>query len=196
MATPQNTTEDQLPPAATTATPAAAAAAAPTDKTRKLEFSSNAELLRYLYADLTRISQVSAPDIVLHRYASSSSGLLPRTLVGAAAAQAHEEALVAATGGTLRMDVESVSANAHFGAVLGVLRARRRRPGDGGGDEVGDGAGPQDATGDGDGDAGLRPDLALPFCGVWRFVDGRAVEHWENGAAPPEEVESWLAGPQ
>jgi len=50
------------------------------------------------------------------------------------------------------MDVQHITANDYFGAVLGVLRAHL------------------------DGD-----NLAMPFCGLWRFRDGLIVEHWENG---------------
>ncbi|KAI0469051.1 hypothetical protein F4859DRAFT_488370, partial [Xylaria cf. heliscus] len=108
------------------------------DPTVAITFENTKELLLYLYADLTRLSRVASPEIILHRFTDPS-----RPLEGIAAAQAHEEALVAATGGTLVMEVESVVANAHFGAVLGVLRAK-------GGDKG-------------------REDLAVPFCGLWRF---------------------------
>jgi hypothetical protein len=45
--------------------------------------------------------------------------------VGIAAAQKHEEELVAATGGTLEMDVESINVakDWSFGCVIGVLKA-------------------------------------------------------------------------
>ncbi|KAJ8123490.1 hypothetical protein O1611_g9576 [Lasiodiplodia mahajangana] len=126
-------------------------------------FRDTAELLYYLYADLTRLSQVASPNIVLHRFNDPSNPLR-----GIAAAQAHEEALVTATGGTLVMDVESVVANLYFGAVLGVIRAQS---------------------------PGLE-DLAVPFCGLWRFVDGKPVEHWENTAGDAQEIASWLADAQ
>ncbi|KAI0538121.1 hypothetical protein GGR58DRAFT_469560 [Xylaria digitata] len=67
-----------------------------------VHFYDKAELLRYLYADLTRLKQVASPDIVLHCYDQATS------LRGIAAAQAHEEALIAITGGTLQMDVKAV----------------------------------------------------------------------------------------
>jgi hypothetical protein len=28
-------------------------------------------------------------------------------------------------------------------------------------------------------------DMAMPFCGLWRFVDGVIVEHWENAYDAP-----------
>ncbi|KAI0154961.1 hypothetical protein GGR57DRAFT_101440 [Xylariaceae sp. FL1272] len=127
--------------------------------TRTPGFKSHRDLLLYLYEDLTKLEQVASQDIVLHRFDNSSS-----PLKGLEAAQAHEEALVAATGGTLYMDVESVVANSHFGAVIGILRAQC--PG--------------------------LDDLAVPFCGLWRFADGQLVEHWENAAADPETMASWL----
>ncbi|KAK7934820.1 hypothetical protein PG985_000315 [Apiospora marii] len=127
-------------------------------------FATSDEMLRWLYADLTRISQLAAPDIILHRVHDHA-----HPLRGAAAAQAHEEGLVAAAGGTLVMAVERVSANAHFGTVLGTLRARSRHRPD------------------------ILPDLAAPFCGVWRFDErGRLAEHWENVAVDPEQVARWF----
>jgi SnoaL-like protein len=69
---------------------------------------------------------------------------------GKDAVLAHEKALLDATGGTLLMDVESIYANDSFGAVLGTLRAP--------------------ALGE----------VAMPFCGLWRFADGLVTEHWEN----------------
>ncbi len=53
------------------------------------------------------------------------------------------------------MDVESITANEHFGTVLGMLRAKV---------------------------ANSEESLAVPFCGVWRFQGGQAVEHWENAS--------------
>jgi hypothetical protein len=71
-------------------------------------------------------------------------------LHGLPEALAHERSLLATTGGTLVMDVQHITATDHFGAVLGTIRAH----------------GP--AT------------VAMPFCGLWRFADGKLVEHWEN----------------
>lgn len=76
-------------------------------------------------------------------------------VVGRPAVEAHERDLIDATAGQLVMDVEHVVADDHFGAVLGVLRVSR-----------------------GDGD------IAMPFCGLWRFRDGRILEHWENAYDP------------
>jgi hypothetical protein len=63
---------------------------------------------------------------------------------------AHERALIALTNDTLVMDVEHITATDYFGAVLGVLRATSPKP------------------------------IAMPFCGLWRFDNGRITEHWEN----------------
>lgn len=75
-------------------------------------------------------------------------------LHGIAAVLHHEAALVEATGATMTMDVQAVIANDHFGAVLAVLRATEPTP------------------------------IAMPICGLWRFSDGRIVEHWENAHDP------------
>ncbi|KAK8112111.1 uncharacterized protein PG998_008568 [Apiospora kogelbergensis] len=125
-------------------------------------FANSDDMLRWLYADLTRISQVASADLVLHRLNDHG-----RPLRGAAAAQQHEEGLVAAAGGTLAMDVDRVSTNAYFGSVMGTLRARSTNTN--------------------------IPDLAVPFCGVWRFDDrGRLAEHWENVSADQEKVARWF----
>jgi hypothetical protein len=121
-------------------------------------FPDTTSLLRYLYGDLSRISQVASADILLHTADRDLSSPAKAPLRGVGAAQAHENALIAATGGTLVMDVQSITANEHFGSVMGVLRASK---------------------------AG-RKDLAIPFCGVWRFEGGLAVEHWENAINPGE----------
>lgn len=117
-------------------------------------FPDTTSLLRYLYADLTRISEVVSPDILLHPADRDLSSPSKPPVKGVAAVQAHEEALLASTGGTLVMDVQSITANEHFGTALGFLRAKKEG----------------------------KEDLAIPFCGVWRFKDGKAVEHWENAA--------------
>ncbi|KAM7189456.1 nuclear transport factor 2 family protein [Rhypophila sp. PSN 637] len=125
--------------------------------------SATVTLLKYLYQDLSRISEVSSSDILLHP-ADRDLCTPPREpLRGIDAAQAHEDALIAATGGALVMDVQSIDGNEHFGVVLGVLRATRSG----------------------------REELAIPFCGVWRFQHGKAVEHWEN-AADPKVLKKWL----
>ncbi|KAI1130455.1 hypothetical protein F5Y10DRAFT_235697 [Nemania abortiva] len=118
-------------------------------------FKNTEELLRYLYADLTRLSQVASPDIILHPFDDPSA-----PLHGIAAAQAHEEALIAASGGTLVMDVETIEADSQFGVVLGMMRGRTLD----------------------------LEDIAVSFLGLWRFVDGKPVEHWEHTAEHNEEA--------
>ncbi|MBP2479086.1 ketosteroid isomerase-like protein [Crossiella equi] len=110
----------------------------------------NAETLRAIYANLDLIGEHLAEDAVLHpatRDVDPDAG----PVRGAAAVVRWETELVAATGGTLVMDVQRITANDQFGTVLGTLRAVL------GGREYAD-----------------------AFCGVWRFRDGRVVEHWEN----------------
>lgn len=112
----------------------------------------NVRTLRAIYADLKRLGEFAADDMVLHKADREfCRELAARRAVGKEAAVAHERELIRMTGGTLVMDVEHITVNDHFGAVFGVLRAQR------GG-----------AT------------LAMPFCGLWRFRDGLITEHWEN----------------
>jgi hypothetical protein len=127
-------------------------------------FPDNQALLQHLYADVTRISQVSTNDIILHTADRDLSSPPRPPLRGKTAAQAHEDALVALTQGTLVMDVQTIVANEHFGTAMGILRARKEG----------------------------RGDLAIPFCGVWRFEKGLAVEHWEN-AVDARALEAWLS---
>jgi len=108
----------------------------------------NVETLRAVYADLARIGEYTSDDVVLH---AAERGPADIRHVGRQAVAAKEEELIRLTGDTLVMEVEEITANDHFGAVLGVLRAHR------------------------DGDT-----IAVPFCGLWRFRDGLIVEHWEN----------------
>ncbi|KAK1752809.1 nuclear transport factor 2 family protein [Echria macrotheca] len=122
-------------------------------------------MLRYLYADLKRISKISSSDIILHPADRDLCSPPKRPVRGIAAVQAHEEALIEATGGTLVMEVDKITASDDFGTVLGTLRASK--PG--------------------------RGEVEVAFCGVWRFKDGLAVEHWENAANPGKLVE-WLVG--
>lgn len=75
----------------------------------------------------------------------------PGCIYGKAAVVEKMHALIRQSGRTLTMSVDSIVANDYFGAVLGSIRARR-----------------------GDGHIGM------PFCGLWRFHDGRVLEHWEN----------------
>lgn len=114
----------------------------------------NAATLRAVYADLSRIAEHADVDIVLHT-ADRALQTQAVPVHGREAVQAHELELIRLTGGTLVMDVEHIVANDHFGAVLGVLRS-----------------------------TGTTEDVAMPFCGLWRFRDGRIVEHWENAYDP------------
>ena len=123
----------------------------------------NFTLLQYLYKDLSQIHKVASNDIVLHPADRDLFCPPKRPVEGLEAVLSHEKALITATGGTLVMDVETITANEHFGTVLGMLRAKKEG----------------------------RKDLAIPFCGVWRFRNGQAVEHWEN-AADPTGLERWL----
>ena len=132
---------------------------------QKPPFPDTASLLRYLYNDLSRISEVASRDILLHTADRDLSSPSKTPIRGVEAAQAHEDGLIAATGGTLVMDVESITANEHFGSVMGVLRATKPD----------------------------QKDLAIPFCGVWRFENGWAVEHWEN-AVDPGRFAVWFQG--
>ncbi|MBB5867268.1 hypothetical protein F4553_000647 [Allocatelliglobosispora scoriae] len=113
----------------------------------------HAEILLVLYTDFSLLDRYAADDVVLHR-ADRVVGDPP--VVGKEAVLRHEAALLELTGGTLRMDVQHIAANDHFGAVLGVLRSTRPQP------------------------------VAMPFCGLWRFEDGLIVEHWENAYHPAE----------
>ncbi|KAK0665874.1 hypothetical protein QBC41DRAFT_378810 [Cercophora samala] len=125
-------------------------------------FTSPQDLLTYLYKDLTRLSSVASPSCVLHPADKS----LP-TCVGVEACQRHEEDLVRAGRGTLRMVVEGVL----FGCVMGRLEL-------GGGGEVREGfCGVWRFERETDGDGG----------------EVRVVEHWEN--LTPEgggRVKEWM----
>jgi hypothetical protein len=110
----------------------------------------NVAMLRTIYADLTRLRDFAAEDVVLHTAEREVPGAVKR-VVGRDAVDAKERALIAMTNGTLVMDVQHIVANDHFGTVLGVLRG----------------------TSDG-------KTIAMPFCGVWRFHKGVILEHWEN----------------
>lgn len=109
----------------------------------------NTEILQDIYNDLGCISKYAADDIVLH---TSDQGTSGRTqIVGKENVVAKELDLIRLTGRTLKMDVEQIIANEHFGAVIGTLHARNN---------------------------GF--DIEMPFCGLWRFHKGKIVEHWEN----------------
>jgi pyridoxine 4-dehydrogenase len=111
----------------------------------------NTETLRTIYADLSCIDRYVADDVVLHTADRGASGRPPQ-VVGKKAVLDKELELIRMTDNTLAMDVENITANDHFGAVMGKLRSRRS-----------DGS-----------------DIAMPFCGLWRFRNGRIIEHWEN----------------
>ncbi|KAI1746474.1 hypothetical protein F4782DRAFT_74718 [Xylaria castorea] len=127
--------------------------------TNRRRFSDNVDLLCWFYQDIARLSRVASPYMCL-RIADKHSTVLR----GIGKAQGRMEALKEATGGTLFMDVERLSANRRFGVVFGVMRAQS--PG--------------------------QQDLAVRFCGVWRFVDGIVVEHSESLTEHPERLEKWL----
>ena len=110
----------------------------------------NVETLRAVYADLRRIAEFSDDAVVLHPAERSHNPDAP-SVRGKGAVLQQELQLLRMTEGTLRMDVEQIIANDHFGAVTGRLRAEK---------------------------SGRT--MAMPFCGLWRFRDGRIVEHWEN----------------
>ncbi|WP_224770189.1 nuclear transport factor 2 family protein [Mycobacterium simulans] len=116
----------------------------------------NVALLRAIYADLTRISEYVDDDVVLHAAERDLPGAVP-TYTGARAVLEKEIDLIRRTADTLVMDVGFIAANDYFGAVFGHLRASL--------DEE---------------------SIAMPFCGLWRFRDGRIVEHWENAYAAAE----------
>lgn len=130
----------------------------------KPEFPDTTTLLKYLYQDVRHFAQIASDDIILHAVDRDLSTPPRPPVRGIVAVQAHVEALVAATGGTLFMDVSSITANDDFGVALGTLRASR------------EGA----------------EDLAIPVCGVWKFKDGLAIEHWEN-AHDAAKMKDWIA---
>lgn len=74
---------------------------------------------------------------------------------GKAAIEQHEMNLIKATNYTLVMDVGHIYANDHFGSVHGVIRAHLE-----------------------------GKDIAMPFCGLWRFNGPQIIEHWENAYDP------------
>jgi len=111
---------------------------------------ANAKTLTIVYDNLSRIAEFCEEDVVLHPAGRNAPGT-PAQVVGKQAVHDWEVNLIELSGGTLKMDVQTISANDYFGAVLGLLRVRR------GEDEI-----------------------CMPFCGLWRFRDGRIIEHWEN----------------
>ncbi|KAK4145754.1 uncharacterized protein C8A04DRAFT_35566 [Dichotomopilus funicola] len=146
-----------------------------------------------LYKDITLLSQIASPTLVLHP-ADRALVSPPRApLVGIEAAQQHEESLVkaaAARGGKLVFRPESIQVDGRgvFGVVLGVLEGRLI-----GSD---DNKGPGEETSERccEGKGRKEGEIEMAFCGVWRFDGtGRAVEHWEN-AADPAALGRWLQG--
>jgi len=118
----------------------------------------NAVLLRTLYSDLTQIRRYAADDIAYHLAGRDSPGS-PATLRGVDAAEANERAFLHATAGSLTPLIEHVTANDYFGTVTGTFHA-----------VVDD-----------------RP-WTMPFCGVWRFRDGKITDHWQNAYDPAQGV--------
>ncbi|MBI6680853.1 nuclear transport factor 2 family protein [Pseudomonas viridiflava] len=110
----------------------------------------NVETLRAIYKDLARIAEFADHDIVLHKADRGARGGLSM-VIGRRSVQNHELDLIEHTRQTLYMDVHEIAADDHFGSVMGYMRATCE-----------------------------RKKIAMPFCGLWRFRDGKIVEHWEN----------------
>jgi hypothetical protein len=102
----------------------------------------NTETLRAIYADLACVAKYADDNIVLHTADRHVVGQ-PGQAFGKEAVIAKELELIRRTGNTLVMEVQEITANDHFGAVLGILRARLS-----------------------------GSDVAMPFCGLWRFNKG------------------------
>jgi hypothetical protein len=112
--------------------------------------SVNEKTLQAIYADLSRIGEHIDDDVVLHAAERDIPGMKQR-YVGRDEVIAKELSLIRLTENTLIMDVENIQATEYFGAVTGLLRAHLH-----------------------------GRDVAMPFCGLWRFREGRVIEHWEN----------------
>jgi ketosteroid isomerase-like protein len=110
----------------------------------------NAKILEAIYSDLRCIDRYVDDDVVLHPAERSQASDVP-PVVGKAAVLAKELALIRVSDDSLVMDVEAIIANDWFGAVTGTLRVAK---------------------------SGRK--IGMPFCGLWRFREGRVVEHWEN----------------
>lgn len=110
----------------------------------------NIEMLRIIYADLSCIDKYADDDMVLHTADREIPGR-PTRVIGKDAVLAKELELIAVSNNTLVMDVQNIIANDHFGAVLGTLHVHLK-----------------------------SKDIGMPFCGLWRFRDGKIIEHWEN----------------
>lgn len=111
---------------------------------------SNREILHAVYKDLTRIIEFADPDIVLYKADQGAGGGLSID-IGKDAVLSHEINLLRRTRQTLYMDVHEIVANDYFGSAVGDMRASYQ---------------------------GRK--IIMPFCGLWRFRDGRIVEYWEN----------------
>lgn len=114
----------------------------------------NVKILNAIYKDLSCIDKYVDEDVVLHTADREIPGHVTK-IIGKNAVLAKELELIELTQKTLVMDVESIIVDDHFGAVLGVLRMFVK---------------------------GNHHEM--PFCGLWRFRDGRIVEHWENAYDP------------
>jgi predicted SnoaL-like aldol condensation-catalyzing enzyme len=110
----------------------------------------NIEILRTLYADLSSIDKYVDDNVILHTADREIPGHITR-IIGKQAVLEKELELIRLSNDTLLMAVEDIIANDHFGAVLGVLHICIQ---------------------------GKK--CEMPFCGLWRFSNGRIVEHWEN----------------
>ncbi|RJQ66985.1 nuclear transport factor 2 family protein [Pseudonocardiaceae bacterium YIM PH 21723] len=80
------------------------------------------EMLREIYADLSRMASYLHEDAVLHPAGHATD---PQPRRGRDVVIAHVQAFVRATEDTLVMDAEEIIANDYFGAVLGTIRATR-----------------------------------------------------------------------
>ncbi|RJQ81252.1 nuclear transport factor 2 family protein [Pseudonocardiaceae bacterium YIM PH 21723] len=85
----------------------------------------HAEMLREIYADLSRMDEYLHEDAVLHPAGHATD---PQPRRGRPAVIAHVRAFVDATRNTLVMDASEIIANDHFGAVLGTIRATEPQP--------------------------------------------------------------------
>ncbi|KAL2142518.1 hypothetical protein VTI28DRAFT_1075 [Corynascus sepedonium] len=150
-------------------------------------FTTPLARLQYLYDDVTRLREIASPAIILHPADRDlRSPLSPRPpLVGIAAAQRYEEALVVAAAGAetagkgaarFAMEVESMTVDSQnvFGCVMGVLRVGR-----GFGNDISTKYEQEEGKKTSNHQGGHKASIEMPFCGVWRFDEtGRAVEHW------------------
>jgi len=123
----------------------------------------NIATLGSIYEDLRRVERHADEDMVLHVAQRRGDPGADR-IHGKAAVVEKMHALIRNSSGTLKMQVDSIVANDYFGAVLGSIRVRRG-----------------------------ESEMAMPFCGLWRFRDGRILEHWEN-AYDIAELDAFMVG--